>query len=318
MTTIQDVADHAEVSVATVSRVLNNNGYVKTSTREKVLESIAALNYTPNSIARSLYKKKTNTIGLLIPDIENPFFPELFKEIEKNANANDRGYNVLLYNSNYELKREKEFIDLMKSGILDAAIIVSDTLEEKQLKGIRTPLVTLDRKISNDISSITVNNFEGGQLAVDYFVENDLKKIVHITGPKDNETATSRLMGYLNRMAYHNLEPQVIEGLYSIKEATDIAIELFNKQDSFDAIFAANDLIAIGVVKAMAHLGVHPKKVRLIGFDGIKVGTAITPEISTLKQPVDRIAKKAVDILFRKNKKIIHEIYSVGLLIRET
>jgi len=316
MTTMRDVAEHADVSVATVSRVLNSNGYVKKSTKKKVLASIETLNYTPNSIARSLYKKKTHTMGLLIPDIENPFFPELFKEIEMNANNN--GYNLLLYNSNYNLEREKEFINLMKSGIVDAGIIVSDTLEKEHLDNIQTPFVTLDRKISEEFSSLIVDNFKGGQLVVDYFVENGAQNILHISGPKNNDTAMERLNGYIDRMAHHELEPAVVQGKYNIKEATDIALELLSSGGSIDAIFAANDLIAIGVVKAMTKLKINYKNIGLIGFDGIHVGRAVTPEISTFKQPLDQIAEKAIDILANNQKEVIHEVYNVHLLKRET
>jgi LacI family transcriptional regulator len=315
MATIRDVAEHANVSVATVSRVLNDKGYVKSSTREKIEKSIQRLNYTPNSIARSLYKKKTNTIGVLIPDIENPFFPELYKKIESNANV--EGYNILLFSSNYDIKREKKFIELMSSKTIDAAIIVSDTLMEQDLAMVNIPLLTIDRKISDDITSITVNNYNGGKMAVDYLVNKGSENIIHISGPKGNETATERLKGFKDRMIFYGYTPIIVEGDYQITEATASTLTLFEEHSNIDGIFAGNDLIAVGVIKALAKMNIDYRSINLIGFDGISVGNAITPEITTLKQPIDKIANDAIKLLLSE-KDNLHKVHEVTLIERET
>lgn len=316
MATIYEVAKHAGVSVATVSRVINKKGYVKASTRQLVEASIEKLNYTPNSIARKLFTKATNTIGFLIPDIGNPFFPQLYKRVEKYAEL--AGCNVLLFNSNYDEKREEKFLDLMHSKIIDAAIIVSDSMTSDKITGLDFPIVTLDRKISETIPSITVNNYAGARQAVSYLASVGSKSIAHITGPRENFTALERFRGYQDEVLNHGMKSLVTVGDYTIQEAVNATNELFTLYPEVDGIFASNDLVALGVIKSLRMQGVDLRKLHLIGFDGILLGTGISPEITTLVQPIDEIAKSAIDLLLNQTDKIQHLIYEVELLKRET
>lgn len=316
MATIYEVAKHAGVSVATVSRVINKKGYVKASTRQLVEASIEKLNYTPNSIARKLFTKATNTIGFLIPDIGNPFFPQLYKRVEKYAEL--AGCNVLLFNSNYDEKREEKFLDLMHSKIIDAAIIVSDSMTSDKITGLDFPIVTLDRKISETIPSITVNNYAGARQAVSYLASVGSQSIAHITGPRENFTALERFRGYQDEVLNHGMKSLVTVGDYTIQEAVNATNELFTLYPEVDGIFASNDLVALGVIKSLRMQGVDLRKLHLIGFDGILLGTGISPEITTLVQPIDEIAKSAIDLLLNQTDKIQHLIYEVELLKRET
>lgn len=316
MATIYEVAKHAGVSVATVSRVINKKGYVKDSTRQLVEASIETLNYTPNSIARKLFTKATNTIGFLIPDIGNPFFPQLYKHVEKYAEL--AGCNVLLFNSNYDEKREEKFLDLMHSKIIDAAIIVSDSMISDKLSGLDFPIVTLDRKISETIPSITVNNYAGARQAVSYLASVGSQSIAHITGPRENFTALERFRGYQDEVLNYGMRSLVTVGDYTIQEAVNATNELFTLYPEVDGIFASNDLVALGVIKSLRMQGVDLSKLHLIGFDGILLGTGISPEITTLVQPIDEIAKSAIDLLLNQTDKIQHLIYEVELLKRET
>lgn len=314
--TIYEVAKHAGVSVATVSRVLNNKGYVKASTRQKVEASIEKLDYTPNSIARKLFNKTTNTIGFLIPDIGNPFFPELYKQVEKYGEQ--AGCNILLFNSNYDQKREEKFLDLMHSKIIDAAIIVSDSMTADKLEELNFPIITLDRKISDSISSITVNNYGGARQAVSYLASVGCQSIAHITGPRKNFTAHERFRGYQDEVLERGLKPLVTVGDYTIQQAVNATNQLFEQYPAVDGIFASNDLVALGVIKTLTKKGVDLSKLNLIGFDGISLGTGISPEISTLVQPIEKIAKSAIDLLLHESEEIRHLVYEVELLKRET
>lgn len=316
MATIYEVAKHAGVSVATVSRVLNKKGYVKETTRKKVRASIQELKYTPNSIARKLFSKTTNTIGFLIPDISNPFFPELYKRVEKYGEA--AGCNILLFNSNYDLKREEKFLDLLHSKIIDAAIIVSDTLTAEMLEKLDFPIITLDRKISDSISSITVNNYKGAREAVRYLLASGSHSIAHITGPKDNFTAMERFRGYQDEVLEQGLQPIVTVGDYGMQQAVIATNELFERFPEVDGIFAGNDMIAIGVVKTLTKKGIDFSQLNLIGFDGVRLGTGITPEISTLVQPIEQIAQSAVECLLQESEEVHHLVYDVTLLKRDT
>lgn len=316
MATIYEVAKHAGVSVATVSRVINKKGYVKASTRQKVEASIEQLNYTPNSIARKLFTKTTTTIGFLIPDIGNPFFPELYKRVEKYGEQ--AGCNILLFNSNYDENREQKFLDLMHSKIIDAAIVVSDSMTADRLEDLDFPIITLDRKISDKISSITVNNYAGARQAVTYLAKVGCQTIAHIAGPRDNFTALERLRGYQEEVSARGMKPLVTIGDYSIQEAVNATDQLFDLYPEVDGIFASNDLVALGVIKSLTKKGVDLSQLHLIGFDGIRLGVGISPEITTLVQPIEAIAKSAIDLLLHEKDEVQHLVYEVELLKRET
>lgn len=314
MATIIEVAKKAGVSVATVSRVLNKNGYVREETLKKVEKAIKELNYTPNSVARMLYTKKSDTIGVLIPDITNPFFSELYKSIEKHAEKYDQ--QLFLFNSDYSLAKEKKFLKLTSSKLIDSAIIVSDTLKEEHLINIDIPTVTIDRKISEKISSISIDNYQGAKEAVNYLLKRDCKMIAHITGPVGNNTADERKNGFLDKVNREEVQYRMIQGNYDIKDSVKTSLTLLKENPEIDGIFAGNDIIAVGLIKALSKIN-HPKSLAIIGFDGIRLGEEITPEITTLCQPIDAMACEAIEIII-KNRKQKHKVFEVDLLIRET
>lgn len=314
MATIREVAARAGVSVATVSRVLNKNGYVKEETLEKVKQAIKDLNYTPNSVARTLFTKKSDTIGVLVPDITNPFFAELYKTIEKYAEQHDK--QLFLFNSDYSLNKEKKFLKLITSRLIDSAIIVSDTLMESDLEAIEIPIVTVDRKISDNIPSISINNYQGAKEAVNYLLNRKCKVLAHITGPIGNTTASERKKGFIDEVNLQKVEYRMIQGSYDIKESVKTSITLLNQYPEIDGVFAGNDIIAVGLIKALSKIN-HPNSLSIIGFDGIRLGEEITPEITTLSQPIDAMAQEAIDIILT-NTRQKHKVFDVNLLIRET
>lgn len=314
MTTIKDVANKAEVSVATVSRVLNNKGYLKEETKKKVEKVIKELDYTPNSVAKTLYTKKSDTIGVLIPDITNPFFSELYTTIEDYAEK--QGQQLLLFNSNYDINREKKLLKQLNSKLIDSVIIISENLTEKDLLNVRIPTVILDRKISEKISSISVDNYKGGKRAARYLLDSGCEMIAHITGPKYNEAAIERTKGFYDEMKNSKVKYTVVQGIYDVKKVVKLFLNLFRDHPTIDGVFAGNDIIAIGVIKALSRVG-NNKKISIIGFDGISLGEDITPEITTMCQPIDEIASNAIDIIM-SDKKQSHKTFNTKLLIRET
>jgi len=294
--TIYDVAKLANVSVATVSRVLNNQGYVGAASREKVEKAIKELNYTPNAIARSLYKKQSNTIGFIIPDITNPFFPQLFRAVEKTLVS--QGYTVLLFNSDDQLDQVSNIIETMKTKYVAGAIIVSDKIREEHLESLTIPIVAIDNVISEKISSFTVNNYKNAREAVRYLVHNQCTKIAHIKGPKDVYTSEERLRGYYDETSSQGLSQFVIPGNYELKTAFQGTLDLLTKYPDIDGIFAGNDIMAVGAIKALSKLGINvPGQIKVIGFDGIEWGTTITPELTTMEQPIEQIGIKSGELL---------------------
>lgn len=296
MATIRDVAKLAGVSVATVSRVLNNQGYVHEDTRKRVERAIEQLNYKPNAVARSLYKKTSKSIGLIIPDITNPFFPQLVRAVEETMN--EAGYTVLLFNSDEELERELNIIDLMVTKYVDGIIIVSNTIKYEHLKDLSIPIVALDRIVNEAIPSVSVDNYEGAREAVRLLIRKGCRKIAHLRGPENIFTAEERLRGYIDEMESQGLSHFVYSGNYELKTSMLETMKLISENPGIDGIFAGNDVMAVGAVKAITRLGIKiPDQLKIIGFDGIELGTAITPELTTMQQPIIQLGKKSSELL---------------------
>lgn len=282
LTTIRDVAYKAGVSVATVSRVINDNGYVNQDTRKKVEEAIESLNYQPNSIARSLFKKESKTIGIIVPDITNPFFPQLVRGIEDYLVKN--GYTTLLCNSDENTQKERLYLEVMKQKYVDGLIVVSNTIDEETIKNFDRPIIALDRSIHKNIPTFMINNREGGKVATQHLIDIGCKNIAHIKGPAHIENSHARYQGYIDII---NDDSLVIEGEYNLKIATQRSIELLSEHPEIDGVFAGNDLMALGVVKAAHHLNKSiPDNLAVIGFDGIGLTEMTSPEISTISQPI--------------------------------
>ncbi|OZU88204.1 transcriptional regulator [Virgibacillus indicus] len=323
MANIRDVAKKAGVSVATVSRVVNKNGYVKKSTLEKVNKAISELNYSPNAIAVSLNNKKTKTLGLILPDITNPFFPELAKAVEEVANQN--GYTMILCNSNGLLEKEMEHIEMLERKYADGIILASDSYTEERLKGTDLPMVLLDRGVNPNHSSITANNFSGAVMATKHLLKQGCKKIAHIAGPKNVLTAVDRLKGYQSVVRDSNWYDGdlIIHANYNTKEAITATKKLLEMDSSIDGIFASNDLIAIGCLKAIRSIGWKvPDDIAVIGFDGISLTDLIIPQLSTIKQPVYEMGEAATKLLINEievgKKESLFKEFDVTLIHRES
>jgi LacI family transcriptional regulator len=319
MSTMKEVAAAANVSVATVSRVLNNNGYVNEETRKRVLLAISELNYVPNEVARSLFKKQSKTVALIVPDIKNPFFPEIARAIEDVMSSQE--YTLILCNSDEKVEKEIRYLDVMKQKYVDGIIIVTSTLTPKHVENRDTPIVALDRPISIDIPSVTVNNFEGAKQAVQYLKRNGCKKIAHIRGPHGITNADERFNGYIEEVTNETwFRPDlVVNGNYNVLETTEATKELLTKFPDIDGIFAGNDYMAIGVLKAAEQLGIQiPEELSLIGFDGIQLGQLTSPEITTMAQPIYELGLTAAELLLEmiEGKPItkLHHQFQVTLM----
>lgn len=300
MASIRDVAKHASVSVATVSRVLNDKGYVSEETRKKVEATIAELNYRPNEVARSLFKKQSKTIGLILPDIMNPFFPELARAIEDTATK--LGYTVILCNTDEDEEKAQRYIDVLLQKYVDGIIISSNTIQEKTIRELNIPVVCIDREISKDIPTIVVDNKHGARMATRFLKEKGRKKIAHIRGPFDLLNANERCEGYREVVAGEDWfnESYIVNGNYRMETATEVALELLQMHPEIDGIFAANDTMAIGAIKAAHQHGLKiPEDISIIGFDGITLGKASIPELTTIEQPLYELGQKAAKVLIK-------------------
>ncbi|MEN2767827.1 LacI family DNA-binding transcriptional regulator [Ornithinibacillus xuwenensis] len=323
MPTIKDVASLAGVSVATVSRVLNDSGYVNHETKQRVNDAISTLNYRPNNVARSLFNGRSQMIALLVPDIMNPFFPELARAVEDFTKQND--YTFVLCNTDDDPEKEMHYIDALQQKSVDGIIIVSSTITEKELNQVKVPIVALDRILSSNLSSVTVRNREGARHAVKYLKALGCKRIAHICGPENVSNTKDRLSGYLDEVKDMDwfLSSYVVTGEYQFDSAMAATKNLLINHPEIDGIFVANDVMGVGVLKAAQELGLRiPKDLCVIGFDGISLGDKITPSLTTIKQPIYEMGTRAAEILIQQiNDPVFtvqREEFEVTLLERES
>jgi LacI family sucrose operon transcriptional repressor len=300
MATIKDVAEKVGVSVTTVSRVLNNRGYLSEDLKRRVHEAMKELNYQPNELARSLFRKKSNIIGLIIPDISHPFFGEIAKHVEYYAHKNR--YKVLLCNSQLNHSKEKEYINMLKASQVDGIIMGNHTLDTKEFTTINLPLVTLDRQLSESIPYVSSDHYRGGVLATRLLLRKGCRKIAHISGNlKLHLLAKTRHDGFMDTVRAAGVPHVVVEtdlNGFKYDEYEKIVADLFREHPDIDGVFASSDIIAAQVVKECRRLGRRvPDDVRVVGFDGIGLGQFFTPGLSTIQQPIREIAKTSVQLL---------------------
>ncbi|WP_226038488.1 LacI family DNA-binding transcriptional regulator [Aquibacillus saliphilus] len=302
MTTIRDVAKCAEVSVATVSRVMNKNGYVSKEAEEAVLKAIKDLNYKPNSVARSLYHKTSKMIGLLIPDISNPFFPELARAVEDVALT--YGYTVVICNTDDDSDKERHYIDALKQKYVDGLILATNQLTMEDYHDLNIPLVMLDRSNNQSTPTVVSKNFEGAKEATELLISKGSRFIAHIRGPYQVKTADDRYLGFKEVVEDRGIAHVVVEAEFNIKSSKQVTQELFDRYPTIDGIFASSDVMAAGVMKATKQLGKRiPEDVQLIGFDGIPLGEMLIPSLTTVTQPIYKMGTIAARLLIKQIEK---------------
>jgi LacI family sucrose operon transcriptional repressor len=300
MANIKDVAKVAGVTVTTVSRVLNNRGYISEATRQKVYSAMESLNYQPNEIARSLFRKKSNLIGLVIPDVSHPFFGELTNYIE--YYAYNSGYKILLCNSYRDSVKEKEYIDMLKRNQVDGIIMGSHTLETSEYLNLNLPIVAMDRYLSEKIPYISSDNYNGGVLATKLLISKGCKKLAHISGPLElNTPANRRCQGFLDVVKEEHVDHIVIEtklNSFEIEEYKKVITKLFEEHSDLDGVFASSDMIAACIITVSEAFRKNiPRDVKIVGYDDVYIASTIVPALTTVKQPIEEMAQLAVTVL---------------------
>ena len=319
--TIYDVAKIAGVSPSTISRVMNTPEIVAEDTRQKVINAVKELAYIPNMMAASMPRRRTNYIGLIIPDITNIFFSNLVRGVQDVCEKH--GYSVLVVNSDDSQEKEGRYLKLLYSRRVDGVILTvagyreEDFLEEELSLLKKMNIVLIDREINGMTTPIVkVNNFAGAYSAVKYLLTMGHKKIMYLAGIEGTKTNQEREKGYLSALkeAHINWKKELVAD-FRLDTAYQKIIhhwpQLKNSDELPTAIFAANDLMAIGALKAFAQLKVRvPKDVSIIGFDNIPFSDCTYPPLTTIDQPTYLMGEKAVDILIKaiegkKSKKSI-------------
>jgi len=261
-------------------------------------------NYIPNTMARSLVTRKTKTIGLIIPDIANPFFPELARGAEDKANQ--AGYSIIYCNTDDDVVKEEKYINMLTEKMVDGIIFTHSAKRTGGLSPVdrgNIPVILIDRDFesSNIKGRVLVNNLDAAYKAVAHLVEKGHKKIVFITGALTSTTSKDRFFGYKKALEENGIEYNdnyVRAGRYKSEWGIIAANQILDEGLPFDAVFCGNDLIAISVIKVLKSRGYSiPEDVAIVGFDDIYMASVVEPALTTIKQPNYEMGYIAVELL---------------------
>jgi DNA-binding LacI/PurR family transcriptional regulator len=305
--TIKDVADFAHVSNATVSRVLNNNPQVDEALRARVLEAIHALGYQPNRDARRLRARSSNVIGLVISDIQNPYFISVIRGVEDAAYSNQM--NVVLCNSDEDLSKQGMYLRVMEAERVAGLIIVpcdSELNQDiRQLQKTGIPIILLDRALANaQMDAVVVDNVRGAYEAVSHLVDLGYRRIAMIGGSPSVMTGQDRLKGYRQALAEAGIDIEnalVKSGDFKMESGYRLARAMMTVSNPPEAIFVANNLMTLGALRALRELHIRvPEDVALVGFDDMPWSGDLYSPLTAVSQPTYELGQEAVHLLRRR------------------
>lgn len=318
MATLKDVAKHAKVSAMTVSHVVNGTKAVRPEVLQRILESIQELDYQPNRSARALRTKQNSTLGLIVPDLTNPFFPELIETLEQEARRH--GYATLLISSNRDIKVERQGFRLFTQHGVDGVIWCPHNME-LQLEKLPFPVVMIDRP-HKAFDSVSADHYSGGRLQGEYALEHGHERIGILKGPQTFVNAKARYRGLL--AALGKIKPvwqYEVPFSLSLKLPPTVIGKL--NENEVTLIIATNDVVAMATLRALHEMGRRvPEEVSLIGFDDTLWATLVYPALTTIRQPIADLAACAVTTLLKRirepNRKVEHVTLPVNLVHRQS
>ena len=300
--TMRDVARKASVSISTVSRAINKQGEISEETRQKVLAAVEELGYRPSKVARALVTHRTETIGLIMSDITNPFFPEFARGVMDTAEA--RGYSVFLYNSDGKAEQELRAIHALADHAVDG-IILFPTYNEEELKAFAEhymPLVVMNRRFEHPRIGLVLTEIRrGAKLAVDYLVSKGHTAIGMIAGPIPLDRM-QRALGFRDALVAHGLpivEEWIVPGTPVLERGKETARRLLSEYPQITALFAYNDLLAMGAIQACKEMGRRvPEDCAIVGFDNIAFASMIAPPLTTVHVNKYDLGRRAMIRMF--------------------
>jgi LacI family transcriptional regulator len=304
--TMKDVAELAGVSVTTVSHVLNKTRYVDRRLVRRVESAFKSLHYQPNALARGLRRKETRMLGIVVPDNSNPYFAELARSIEDACFECD--YNLILCNSDEDAAKERAYLSLLTEKRVDGIIFVTSGEGRSGVEAVleqNVPVVVLDRELKGTkCDSIVVDNRSGARQATLHLMRGNHRRIGCICGPRNLSSARERLQGYQDALTEARLpvDTKLIQaGDFHIDGGCAAMQALLDIPNRITAVFASDDLMAMGALRAIAARGLRvPDDVAVVGFDGIALGRYTLPALTTMAQPVREIAKLATDLVLAR------------------
>jgi DNA-binding LacI/PurR family transcriptional regulator len=329
--TIKDIARELGVSISTVSRALKDHPDISPQTKQQVRELVEKMKYKPNAIALSLRNRRTNIIGVVVPEIVHHFFSSVISGIDEVAVA--AGYNVMFFQSNESYEREIMNIQSIINSRADGVLISLAKGTRKyghirQLIEDNIPVVFFDRACDEiETDKVVVDDFEGAYNAVDYLIKTGCRKIAHFAGPQHLQISYQRKRGYISALEKNGIQvdDDLIIPCDTYEEALNVAREVMQKSKRPDAIFTVNDMTAVGTLNTVKAMGFKvPEDLSIVGFTDGLVSTITDPLLTTISQHGFEIGKKATEILIRRindeaeTPNPITEIVKTNLVVRES
>lgn len=296
------MAKLAGVGVGTVSRAINNTGYVSQEAKEKIQAAMKELDYTPNELARNLFRKKSGIIAVLVPTVSHPFFAEFVNYIE--IEFHERGYKTMICNTAKDRTYELQYLQMLKQRIVDGIITGVHSLDVQDYRNIDMPIVALDRYIGDDIPVVAVDHQRGGQFAAREMIRGGCKKVVQIQGAKKVESpAQERHEVFENELRQAGVEIHTYEmewNKFDIGYFSEFCRKVFAEHPDADGMFGT-DLLALSYMKIAQENGRKiPEDLKIVAYDGTQVTDIIYPSLTTIKQPIDKLAREAVRLMIHK------------------
>lgn len=316
--TIKLIAKKANVSIATVSRALNRDERVTIQTREKILRISKELNYKPNLVARNFVKKTHYSIGLILPDISDEFFTDIIRGVDEITYSN--GYYTMVASSHKNRTLTDSILAFSNTGLVGGIILLLSSINDEVialLEETKIPVVIIGSgKNEEGFDAVTIDNYQGAFNATEYLItKKKFKKIAHITGPSDNYDSALRKKGFIDACKKHNIQINksfIVEGNFTIDSGYHAFIQLYGLPEKPQAIFAANDMMALGCYDAANYFNVKiPDDISLIGFDDIFISKYINPGLTTVRVQIDEVGRAAAKLLVDKLKNSNGKSHSV-------
>ena len=303
MITIKDIAEKAGVSYATVSRALNGRPDVSEVTRSRVFELAEEMGYQPNAIARSLVKRKSMIIALIVPDVSNPFFADITMAV--NAAAEQAGYTTMVCNTGWDPVKEREKLRIMVEQRVDGIILKPTAfIRPGALEALNVPVVLFWHAMPDDLSYIEVDHEAGSRMAVRHLIERGYKRIAYIGGQETSPSNQIRLLAYQQTLQESSLtvDPRLISfGSFNMAGGYQRMSAMMSLPEPPDAVFCGNDIIAMGVLQYARENGVRvPEDFGIIGFDDISYASLPLINLSTVSQPRKKLGEQALQALVRE------------------
>lgn len=318
--TIKDVAKKANVSISTVSRVINKRGYVHEDTRKLIEKSIEELGFVPNQLARSLTNRSSKIIAVIVPHIGPYFYGELLEAIESQAQSN--GYKIMFFNVQDDPERELEYIRFFEQYNIEGIIVASNFQNMSKLDEIKVPIITIDHILDENIPSITADSVKAGELAAKKLIAGGSKNLAVFRGPSFLMTTIERTLGFNKVLAKHKLHADVFD-FDLVHPDAKLIEQVLRANPHIDGIFAYSDTIALVISSILQRLGRKvPEDVQIIGYDNTPFVEWIQPSLTTIAQPISLLGKQAFINLTRLIRgdelPTLHEVMEVELIERKS